>query len=116
MWFCWSYREVLCVIGRPQQAAGSFYVCVKAGERKIALFRYPSLSEKRISGPERSGFRKVPRLKEILGPENAIVSACMEAISEHLNKVVRASKVTTLPIDNWAIQNIGFLIDIEQSP
>jgi hypothetical protein len=40
----------------------------------------------------------------------------MEEISEHLNEVVRASKVTTLPFDNWAIQNIGFLIDIEQSP
>ena len=54
--------------------------------------------------------------RKILGPENLIVSACMEEISEHLNEVVRASKVTTLPFDNWAIQNIGFLIDIEQSP
>jgi hypothetical protein len=68
-----------------------------------------------IRGSERRDFRKVPRLKKILGPENLIVSACMEEISEHLNEVVRASKVTTLPFDwdwNWAIQNIGFLIDI----
>ena len=73
----------------------SIYDC-KQVSGQIALFWLHSQREKRISGPERWDFRRVPRLNETLGPANSIVSVWMDVISPLLKKVVKASRETNL--------------------